>query len=51
VVRDKGDFPRGLEDNKKGETDYYDPTQFNEHVQDHHVWDPHEVQAAAQLLF
>jgi hypothetical protein len=45
VVRDEEDFPGNLVDDEEGETDYYDPTQLNEHV-----WSPCEVQAAAQLL-
>jgi hypothetical protein len=50
VVRDKEDFPDSLLDNEEGKTDYYDPTQLNEHVRDCHEWSPHEVQAAVQLL-
>jgi uncharacterized protein YfkK (UPF0435 family) len=49
VVRDEEDFPDNLVDDKERET-YYNQTQLNKLVRDRHVWSPHEVQAAAQLL-
>jgi hypothetical protein len=49
VVRDKGNLPDNLVEDKEWET-YYDRAQLNKNVWDRHVWSPCEAQAAAQLL-